>query len=745
MDGLGILFGCLLIVHAKAFLVDDAPFRNTKLSWEERVEDLVKRLTPQEIADQMLHGGTDASPAITRLGIPRYSWDTECLRGDAFAGEATGFPQAIGLAAAWNPRLIREVAEAISVEVHAKYNDYVKRNQYGMYKGISCFSPVINIMKHPLWGRNQETYGEDPYLSGVYAQNYIWGLQGNHSRYIRTNAGCKHFAVHAGPEDNPVSRFGFDAKVSERDLHVTFLPQFRMCVQAGTYSIMCSYNRINGVPACANKKLLTDILRKKWGFQGYVISDQEALENIIGWHKYINNNVDTAAACVNAGCNLELFGPYPNAPQPVYTAIYEAFKQGKISEATLRERVKPLFMTRMRLGDFDPKSMNPYSKLDLSVVQSQPHRSLAVKAAIESIVLLKNVNGFLPLPKKHYRKIAIVGPMANNRNQQFGDYTPDVDARFTSTPFTSLKTLADIGSLGQGCSDNRCTQYNQGEVLDSMKNSEIVVVCLGTGVDIETESKDRRDLNLPGNQLRILQDVVTHSNGAPVILLLFTGGPIDISWAESNPSVKAIIQCSFSAEGTGEALRKVLIFESNVGPAGRLPYTWYKSLNQLGSMTDYSMTGKTYRYFTGEPLYSFGYGLSYSTFRYSDLRVQHSTLHAGDKQTVTVKVTNTGNRVCDEVVQVYISRRNPSQAMPHLQLSGFDRVEGLQPHSSRIVNFDLYQDHLAVWHDDRGFVIEPGRIDVYVGGQQPNQHKKGNSNVLQSTFTITGTKVLGKH
>ncbi|XP_064618411.1 uncharacterized protein LOC135482386 [Liolophura sinensis] len=709
------------------------------------VDDLVKRLTPQEIADLMQHGGTGSSPAIPRLKIPEFSWDTECLHGDGQAGRATSFPQAIGLAAAWSTRLIHDIAEAISVEVHAKYNDFIKQGLHGFHKGISCFSPVINIMKHPLWGRNQETYGEDPYLSGLYSQNYVRGLQGNHSRYLRANAGCKHFAAHAGPENFPVSRFSFDAKVSERDLHVTFLPQFRMCVQAGTYNIMCSYNRVNGVPACANRKLLTDILRTEWGFKGYVISDQQALENIVTKHKWVDNNVDAAAAVVNAGCNLELYG-YGHTKHPVFASIYDAFKAGKITDATLRERMKPLFMTRMRLGDFDPKSMNPYSKLDMSVVQGQSHRDLSLRAAIDTLVMLKNSNGFLPLTKAKYNKIAVVGPMSDNVNQLFGDYTPQIDRHYTTTPYAGLKSLANTVSHASGCSDNRCAKYDQSGLQSAVGQSDVVVVCLGTGVEIEREFSDRHNMDLPGHQLQVLQDAVHSSNGAPVILLLFSAGPIDVSWAESNPNVKAILQCSFPAQAAGEAIRKVLTADSHASPAGRLPYTWYKTLNQVGSITDYSMAGKTYRYFTGEPLYPFGYGLSYSSFHYSDLHIHQGSLHAGHSQQVSFKVANTGHRHSDEVVQIYLSRRNPSQPMPRIQLVAFDRVPNLSPGgASKSLTFTVNPDQLAVWHDDKGFVVEPGHIDVYVGGQQPNQTKTTGSNVLHSSFTVTGTKVLGKH
>ncbi|XP_046554126.1 probable beta-D-xylosidase 7, partial [Haliotis rubra] len=347
----------LVLVYVLTACHGDFPFRNTSLSWDERVEDLVGRLTVEEIMYQMTKGGTSPgngpTPPIARLGIGPYSWNTECLRGDVEAGNATSFPQSLGLAAAWDPEVVFKVAEATSEEVRGKYNDFVKNKQYGTHKGISCFSPVINIMRDPRWGRNEETYGEDPYLTGQYAAHFVWGLQGDHPRYVRANAGCKHFDVYAGPEDIPVSRMSFNAN-------------------------------------------------------GYVVSDQGAIENIIGSHHYFNNTVDTVAACVNAGCNLELTSRadavYLSMNREVFVLqrgkclfSVDAIKQGKLTEELVRERVKKLFYTRMRLGEFDPPSMNPYSTYDLSYVETKAHRDLAVWAATRTFVLLKNDGNFLPL------------------------------------------------------------------------------------------------------------------------------------------------------------------------------------------------------------------------------------------------------------------------------------------------------------------------------------------------------------
>ncbi|XP_071137812.1 uncharacterized protein [Mytilus edulis] len=736
MDVVYILLGFLLFNSITA----DYPFSNTSLSWRERVDDLVSRLTMEEIMYQMARGGAGIhggpAPAVTRLGIGPYQWNTECLRGDVQAGNATAFPEAIGLAATFSPDLIFRVAEATAKEVRAKHNNDVRHGYYYDHTGLSCFSPVINIMRNPLWGRNQETYGEDPHLSGLYATSFVKGLQGDHPRYIRANAGCKHFDVHGGPEDIPSSRFGFNAVVSERDWRLTFLPAFKKCVDAGSYSLMCSYNSINGVPACANSKLLTSILRDEWNFTGYVVSDEVAIENIMFWHQYYLDPIDTVAGCVNAGCNLELSG---NSYKPVYLYMLDAIKQKKLTENTVREKVKPLFNTRMRLGEFDPPSTNPYMQLNLSVIQSKEHRELALEAATKSIVMLKGGQTMLPIFKQ-IPKIAVVGPMANNTGQLFGDYSPDADPRFVSTPWESLRKVAVDSSYAAGCQDgNKCTKYSSSDIQNAVKDSYIVFVCLGTGTDIESEGTDRRDMELPGKQLQLLQDAVKYGGDVSVVLLLFSAGPVNITWAEENKNVVNIFQCFYPAQATGEALLTLFTTVNNsVNPSGRLPYTWYKYANQIPSMIDYSMKEKTYRYFSGEPLYPFGFGLTYTTYNYSNLVVP-ATVKVGEPVPVQVTVTNTGLFDGDEVVQVYIHWLTTKEPMPNLQLVAVDRVF-IQKHTKVTVKLIIDAQSMAVW-TDKGFVIEPGSIQVYVGGQLPNQKKTVPSNVLSATFKIVEAKL----
>ncbi|XP_052242270.1 uncharacterized protein LOC127852358 isoform X2 [Dreissena polymorpha] len=717
------------------------PFENISLPWDDRVDDIVSRLNLKEIMLQMSHGGAGTkggpAPAIKRLGIGPYQWNEECLHGAAEAGEATAFPQAIGLAAAFSPKLMFDIAEATGVEVRAKHNDYVKRQEYGDHKGLSCFSPVINIMRHPLWGRNQETYGEDPYLSGVYAAHFVRGLQGDHFRYVRANAGCKHFDVHGGPENIPESRFSFDAKVSERDWRLTFLPAFRACVKAGTYSLMCSYNSVNGIPACANHELLTKKLRAEWGFKGYVISDEAALEIIVTWHNYTASFIDAAVASVTAGCNIELSGNNP----AVYSLIVDAVNQGKLSEILVRERVKPLFYTRMRLGEFDPPEMNPYLQYNMSLVQSPAHRALAVKAAMQTFVLLKNADGLLPI-KKHFNSIAVVGPMADNLGELYGSYAADPDPTYGTTPRQGLKPMSDVLNFASGCSDTKCTNYSSSDIQGAVQNTQLVVICIGTGQQIETEDNDRRDMMLPGQQAQIIQDTIKYAPGVPILLLVFSAGPVNISDVDVDPRVSAIMQCFFPAQATGEALYNVVTMATDdASPAGRLPYTWYDTADQIPSMTEYTMTGRTYRYFKGSPLYPFGYGLSYTKFQYLSAELI-PVIQAGDDQYLYGELINAGGVSSYEVVQVYMSWRSTNETMPQLQLAAFDRYF-VSAASTQEFKFVITPEQMAVWTDAQGFVVQPGFIDVHVGGQQPNQARSVGSNILTTSFQIVGQVILG--
>ncbi|XP_050390276.2 uncharacterized protein LOC126809649 [Patella vulgata] len=367
-----------------------------------------------------------------------------------------------------------------------------------------------------------------------------------------------------------------------RDWRTTFLPAFRACVKAGTYNIMCSYNSINGIPSCANKELLTDILRDEWGFKGYVISDADAVSNVVTKFNYRNNSVDAAAACVNAGCNIELGLPFL---LNVYQSIGQAVSEGKLQESKVREMMKPMWYTRMKLGEFDPPEMNPYKQLNLSVVQSPEHRQLAIQTAMKTFVLLKNENNFLPLKSgTQFQKIAIVGPLANNSKVQTANYSPPVDPRYTTTPLMNLSRLGNSVQYNPGCiGSTRCQTYDQAGLKQAVNGVDFVIVCLGLGNDIEREGLDRHTIELPVNQSQILQDAVNNSpSKTPVLLILFNAGPVDITWADSNPRVVAILEAFYPSQATGEALLNVVTMNGlDSVPAGRLPCTWPASDKQV--------------------------------------------------------------------------------------------------------------------------------------------------------------------
>ncbi|XP_043915951.1 probable beta-D-xylosidase 5 [Protopterus annectens] len=718
----------------------DYPFRNTSLSWEDRVSDLIDRLTLDEMVLQMARGGARKNapaPPIERLGIKPYSWNTECLRGDAEApGWATSFPQALGLAASFNLALMYRVANATGTEVRAKNNYFTSVGDYSDHTGLSCFSPVVNIMRHPLWGRNQETYGEDPFLSGQLSTAFVKGLQGDHPRYIKANSGCKHFDVHGGPENIPESRFSFDAKVTDRDWRMTFLPQFQACVSAGTYSLMCSYNRINGVPSCANKKLLTDILHTEWGFKGYVVSDEGAIEFIMTRHNYTTSFLETAIASVNAGVNLELS---INLPDNVFMKISEAVAKGNITKEMVKNRVRPLFYTRMRLGEFDPPEMNPYRALGMDVVQNDEHRNLSLQAAIQSFVLLKNLQQTLPISRKYItgKTVAVIGPFADNPKVLFGDYAPVPDPQFVYTPRKGLKTLPVKVLFAAGCTEPTCKNYSPTEIKEAVQSADIIIVCLGTGTDIETEGRDRMDIALPGHQDELLRDAVSSASGRPVIVLLFNAGPIDVNWAKSNNDVHAIIECFFPAQTTGLAIARILLNEDGAVPAGRLPATWPSHLDQVPPMENYSMEGRTYRYYGNKvPLYPFGYGLSYTTFIYSQLTLSTTNIPICGNLTVSVQVQNSGKQDGDEVIQLYLRWGQASVTMPQWQLVGFTRAT-ITAGQIKKLEFKVTYDQRAIWTDQ--WMLEPGAFSLFAGGQQPFQQTSTGSNVLQADFLVSGT------
>jgi beta-glucosidase len=718
------------------------PYKNPSLPIQVRVDDLVSRMTLEEKVSQMMN----AAPAIERLGIPAYDWWNEALHGVARAGYATVFPQAIGLAATWDTKLMYEVADVISTEARAKHHEFVRNNQHARYQGLTFWSPNINIFRDPRWGRGQETYGEDPYLTSRLGVEFVRGLQGNDPRYFKVIATPKHYAVHSGPEPE---RHAFDAIASERDLRETYLPAFRDTILEGkAYSVMCAYNRMNGEPCCSNKKLMIDILRGEWGFDGYVVSDCGAIYDIWKFHKLVPTEMEASVLGVKAGTDLTCGTEYPT--------LVQAVRQGLISETYIDTAVKRLMTARFRLGMFDPPEMVPYARIPFSQNDTPEHRQLALKTARESIVLLKNVKRALPL-KKDLKRIAVIGPNADSPEVLWGNYngqpsrliTPlegikNAVSRDTEVVYALGSTLAgeevvpapaSALTVNETGSNPRLSERLIAEAVKAARQSDVSVLVLGISAALEGEEMpvkvegfrggDRTDLSLPKSQDALLKAVV--ATGKPVVVVLLSGSAVAVNWANDN--VPAILAAWYPGGEGGTAIADVLFGDYN--PAGRLPVTFYKSVDQLPPFTDYSMQGRTYRYFKGEPLYPFGYGLSYTNFVYSNLRLEPKTVKAGEQVKVTVDVMNAGGRAGDEVVQLYLTDTAASAPVPIRTLVGFDRVS-LRPREKRTVAFTIAPRQMSLIDDAGKRVIEPGEFLVSAGGGQPG---------LSGKFRVTGVRL----
>jgi beta-glucosidase len=683
-------------------------YRDESLSIKERVDDLVGRMTLEEKVSQMLH----YSPAIERLGVPEYNWWNECLHGVARAGKATVFPQAIGMAATFNTELIHTVASAISDEARAKHHEAARRGNRGQYFGLTFWTPNINIFRDPRWGRGHETYGEDPYLTSRMGVEFVKGLQGNDHRYLKLVATPKHFAVHSGPE---IDRHHFDAVVSQRDLRETYLPAFKACILEGkAESVMGAYNRTNGEPCCGSRTLLQKILREEWGFDGYVVSDCWAICDFHLHHKVTSSPAESAAMAVKNGCDLNC--------GIMFARLLVAVDEGLIMEGQIDVAVKRLFTARFRLGMFDSEDKVPYSRIPASVVGCKDHVSLALKTARESIVMLKNQGGMLPLNRDKLKGIAIVGPNGMNLRALLGNYNG-----FSENICTPVEGIVGAVSPGTQVSfDRGCELAGPGAIGTtsiqwSLDSAEVIVAVLGLSPDIEGEQAeeaasdgggDKPNIILPGRQLELLKYLC--SKGKPVVLVVMGGSCIDLSWADEN--VPAIIMSWYPGEQGGKAIADVLMGDYN--PGGRLPVTFYSSQEQLPPFSDYNMKGRTYRFMDAEPLYRFGFGLSYTTFEYSELALSKSLIARDEPVTITATVCNSGLVAGDEVAQLYVRDVDASVPVPRLHLEGFSRVH-LKPGEKCKVSFVLKPEQLAAYDDAGKPFVEPGEFVVSVGGGQP--------------------------
>jgi beta-glucosidase len=871
------LFFCISV--AAAFAQTIPAYKDTHLPIAQRVDDLVSKMTLEEKVSQM----RDHAPAIPRLGVPKYDWWNEGLHGVAFAGAATNFPQVIGMAATWDTTLVHQMAETISTEARAKYNQAMRDNDREMFFGLTFWAPNINIFRDPRWGRGQETYGEDPYLTSRMGVAFVTGMQGEDPDFLKVVSTPKHFAVHSGPES---LRHKFNTDVSPHDLEDTYLPAFRAAITEGkAQSIMCAYNSIDGEPACANTSLLQDHLRKAWHFNGYVVSDCAAVADIATGHKFAPDFAHAAADAVKAGTDLEC----GFAEGQAYPALVDAVKQKLITEAEIDIAVKRLFTARFRLGMFNPPNSYAYGKIPFSEDNSDTHRSLSLQAARESIVLLKNGAGFLPL-NKYQHNIAVIGPNAALVQSLQGNYNgpppepvfpltamenefggngrvvyaqgatlvdgfpmpiertalqpavgsgPGLTAEYYANPnfkgtpvllridpqinfnwdksiplpgmprdefsvrWTGTFTPPAAGDYRLGVRTNFCyacvsheiyrlfidgkllVDNTKGveslalihfddtkphklrleyvhhtdsagidliwrapqeallnEAVATAKQSDVIVAFVGLSPSLEGEEMpvkylgfsggDRTSIDLPETQEVLLEELVkTHK---PLVVVLMNGSALSVNWAQQHAS--AIIEAWYPGEEGGTAIAETLAGQNN--PAGRLPMTFYASQGQLPSFEDYSMANRTYRYFDGKPLYGFGFGLSYSSFTYSNLKLPLADIEAGDPVNVEVDVKNTSQQTGSEVVELYLTQ--PKQDLtPIRELAGFTRIN-LRPNLTTHLKFSLDLRSIAQVNADGERVILPGTYEVSVGGSQPGD----TPNVITGEFKIKETMNLPK-
>ena len=858
-------------------------YKDPSIPVDKRVDDLIGRMTLDEKVQQM----RDHAPAIPRLGVPKYDWWNEGLHGVAFAGYATEFPQVIGMAATWDAPLVHRMGETISTEARAKYNEAMRKDQHEMFFGLTFWAPNINIFRDPRWGRGQETYGEDPFLTGQMGVAFITGMQGDpaHPRVVSTP---KHFAVHSGPES---TRHRADVEVSAHDLEDTYLPAFRAAItQAHAQSVMCAYNSIDGAPACANTMLLRDHLRNDWHFDGYVVSDCAAVADVNTGHHYAPDMAHAAAAALKAGTDLEC--GFANGQ--AFPALVDAVHQKLVTEAELDNALRRLFHARFNLGMFDPPASYDFGHIPATETNSPEHRALALQAARESIVLLKNRNAALPL-KPDEKRIAVIGPTAELVQSLQGNYNappPDpvypvtgIERRFGSatvsyaqgstlvaglaipiehtalSPATGTghglsaeyfnspdltgqpvltrvdrninfnwDKVAPVAGLSRNnysvrwsgsftppgpgdyklgvrmnycyacentegfrlfldgkllvASQNKSTgergaiidapmhfadakphdirlEYLHGtgsagidltwqapaavlrdEAVQTAQNADVTIALVGLSPSLEGEEMpikldgfsggDRTAIDLPADQESLLKALA--ATGKPLIVVLQNGSALAVNW--SNENADAVLEAWYPGEEGGTAIAETLAGDNN--PAGRLPLTFYRSLDQLPAFDDYAMHDRTYRYFSGKPLYSFGYGLSYTTFAYHHLKLASATLAAGDPLQVEADVENTGARAGDEVVELYLTQPKAFQT-PRRVLAGFTRVH-LEPHATTHVSLTIDPRSLGQVDAKGSRIVVAGEYSMSLGGAQPEDSTQAQT----ASFRVVGTKQLDR-
>jgi beta-glucosidase len=690
-------------------------WRDPSHSINERAEDLIRRMSLAEKVAQL----KNAAPGIARLGLPSYDYWNEALHGVANNGIATVFPEPVGAASSWNPGLFHQEGTVIGIEGRAKFNDYATAHNGDSkwWYGLTFWTPNINIFRDPRWGRGQETYGEDPYLTSEIGIEFVKGIQGDDPNYMRAMACAKHYAVHSGPERD---RHRFDARISERDMFETYLPQFERVVREGKVAgVMGAYSAVNGVPCCASSSLLNDLLRKEWGFEGYVVSDCDAVRDIWGrqQHHYVNTPEEAAAAAVKAGCNLCCGGDY--------NALVRAVQKGLITEKDIDEALYHTLWTRFRLGLFDPADKVPYSKYTLKDNDTPEHRQVALEIARQSLVLLKN-DGILPLDSSKIKRLAVIGPNGKSTSMLHGNYHgsashpvsildgikqlagPNIEVTFAQGSPVTTKP----GTAAWSRQDNTTTRSLpelSAEALSNAANADLIIYVGGITPAPEGEMFDRDSIELPEAQEKLVRAL--QATGKPIVMVNCSGSAIALPWEDEH--LPAILQAWYPGKEGGRAVAEVLF--GKVNPSGHLPVTFYRATADMPSFTDYSMSNRTYRYFSGKPLYAFGHGLSYTTFDYTRGKLDSKTMAPNSTVNVSFTVKNSGKRDGDEVAQVYFRHVNSNVPQPKLALCGFTRVH-LQRAESTKVTVEVPAERLRYWDTDKkNYVVEPGKYEFLIG------------------------------
>ncbi len=692
-----------------------------------RVQDLVRRMSLAEKASQLL---ADAA-AVPRLGLPAYSYRNEGNHGVcARIGFSTVFPQVIGMAATWDPPLIQSEADVIATEARAHFNDYTRTHDGNcvMHEGISFYAPNINIVRDPRWGRGQETYGEDPFLTAQFGVAFIRGLQGDNPKYVKALACAKHYAVHSGPEQ---LRHEFNVVPSETDLYDTYLPAFEAAVRQGHVgSLMGAYSALDGIPDCANPFLLTQLLHQ-WEFGGFVVSDGGAIADIYARHKYTGSAETAATAAVKAGCDLFsgsiTTGPQGHYPHLDYKVLGRLLQQHLLTEQQIDAAISQTLAARFRLGLFDPPTMVPWSGITMAQNDSPENRALALKVAEESIVLLKN-NGLLPLDRAKVKRIAVIGFNADSAPMLLGNYNgrPSKSVTFLQ----GIRQLAGtniVVSSSPGCplalkinNSNRPTPEMTASAIAAAKLADVVIYVGGLDSTLETEEHrevcqgfdfgDRTRIELPPVQETLLKEL--RKTGKPIVFINCSGSAIAMPWEEEH--LPAILQAWYPGEEGGIAVAEVLF--GTVNPAGRLPVTFYRATSDLPPFDDYSMSNRTYRYFNGKPLFAFGHGLSYTKFHYSDAKLEFANLHAGDSANLSFTLKNSGPRDGDEVVQVYFQAAHARWPQPQMQLCGFERIH-LAKGETATVKLAIPAARFRAWNTAlHEYAVNPGKYNLLIGG-----------------------------